>query len=82
MKLEYLFNDESQTFMTRGHVPFDDFMAALEAEVGQDDPFLEQQPKHVWLRAVRDFEDGGSVYTEAKTGSRGAFKATWVVMPL
>lgn len=78
MELRYLREEDGAAYYTKGHVSIDDFMAAVEKETGPDDSILKESPSHIWLRATREFGENQTVYGEAKPGSRGAFKATWI----
>jgi len=76
--LEYVCGDDGRAYFAKGHVDIASFMTALRKEVNSDDHILTETPEHCWMRYVRDFGDAQTLITEAKTGSRGAFKATWI----
>lgn len=76
--LHYCHGDDGRAYYAKGHVPFDEFMAALRQQVNDDDPILHEEPSHCWMRACRNFQEGVPVLAEAPAGSRGAFKATWI----
>ena len=79
MELEYMHGDEGRAFMAKGHVDLDEFRTDLLEQVDSDDPILSEDVSHCWMRCVRDFSGNHSqMLIEAKPGSRGAFKATWV----
>lgn len=78
MELRYLRGDDGRAYFTKGHVPLDEFMAAVEKETGPHDSILKEKPEHVWLRATRDFGENQTVYGEAVPNSQGAFRATWL----
>jgi len=79
MEIEWLRNDDNYTYMTKGHVDFADFMAALKLEVSDDDKILTKDPVHTWGRWTRDFEEQCTVLSvDARPGSRGAFKVTLI----
>ena len=73
MNIEYCWGDDGEAFFAKGHIPIDEFTAALAAE-----PKLKGEPKHCWMRVCRDFQAGSMVYAEAKPASKGAFKCTWL----
>ena len=76
--LRYCCGDDGRAYYVQAHVPLDQFMAVLREEVGIDDTILKEEPVHCWMRVCRDFEEGHAVLVEAKPGSRGAFRATWI----
>lgn len=78
MELQCCYGDDGRAYYTKAHVPLDEFMAALRSEVDADDPILGEQPTHCWMRVCRDFNEGHAILVEAKPGSRGAFRATWI----
>lgn len=78
MDLEYTQGDDGRAYFTKGHVPFDAFMASVKGEVEKHDPILSEVPVHCWMRVCRDFQEGHAVYVEAKPESRGSFRATWI----
>lgn len=78
MQLDYTNGDDGRAYYTRGHVPLDEFMAAVRGEVDTDDPLLSEQPTHCWMRVCRDFNEGHSILVEALPNSRGAFRVTWI----
>ncbi len=80
MEIEYTHGDEGRDFYTRGHVPLDEFMTAVASDCwcGENDPILNEQPTHCWMRVCRDFNEGHSILVEAAPNSRGAFRATWL----
>lgn len=80
MEIEHTYGDEGRAFYTRGHVPFDEFMAAVANDYccEKDDPILGEQPTHCWMRVCRDFNEGHSIFVEAAPNSRGAFRVTWL----
>lgn len=77
-QFEYCHGDDGRAYYVKGHVPLDTFMSELRKEVGEDDPILLETPEHCWMRVCRDFNEGHSILTEAKMGSRGSFKCTWI----
>ena len=76
--MQYCCGDDGRAYYVKAHVPFDQFLAAVRDEVDSDDPILNEQPSHCWMRVCRDFGEGHSVLVEAAPGSRGAFRATWI----
>lgn len=78
MEIECCRGDDGAAYFTRGHVPLEEFMQAVEKETDPDDPILSGDPVHCWMRVCRDFGKGVMIYVEAKPESRGAFKCTWV----
>lgn len=80
MEIKYTRDDEGRAFYTKGHVPLDEFMAAVSSNCWceKNDPILNEQPMHCWMRVCRDFNEGHSIIVEAEPNSRGAFRATWI----
>lgn len=78
MDIEVFCGDDGTAYMAKGHVPFDEFKASLLKEVDTDDPVMRETPEHVWMRRSYNFQERHAIVDEAKAGSRGAFKATWV----
>ena len=79
MEINWLRSDDTYSYITKGHVDFDDFMAALKLEVSEDDKVLTKKPVHAWGRWTRDFEEQCTVFDiGARPGSRGAFRVTMV----
>lgn len=76
--LRFCGGDDGRAYYVKGHVPLDAFMAAIRMDVTNDDPILKEEPEHCWLRVCRDFEEGHQIIVEAKPGSKGAFRATWI----
>ena len=79
MNLEFVHGDDGRAYYVKGHVPIDEFMAAVRLDLGDDkDTMLSETATHCWMRIGRDFQEGHSIITEAVPNSRGAFRATWI----
>ena len=78
MNVELSWGDEGRAYFVRSHVPFDQFMQAVRLEVVEGDLILNQKPVHCSMRVCRDFQQEISVFIDAKEGSRGSFKCTWI----
>lgn len=78
MELMIYRDDYGTSAMAKGHVPLPEFMAAVRAEVDEDDPILGEEPEHTWMRYTYDFQERRRCIEEARPGSRGAFKATFI----
>lgn len=78
MNIQFCSSDEGRAFYTKGHIPFDVFMSYLRHEVSKNDPILNEQPSHCWMRICRDFQEDCSMIIEAAPESRGSFRVTWI----
>lgn len=70
--------DDGRAYYVKGHIPLDEFMASVRYEVSADDPILNEEPRHCWMRVCRDFNEEHQIIIEAKPESKGAFRATWI----
>jgi hypothetical protein len=68
VELHYCCGDNGRAYYVKGHVPTDEFVAALRKTLDADDPILSERAEHCWMRMCRDFQENHAVLVEAKPG--------------